>query len=457
MKSSSKLTWLGVLLFTVCLCFTSAIPALAADYDWTAITETAILNIDNQTPNQQFGYPVAISGDTALVAAIDPEGSGGAVYVFTRSGTNWTQQAKLMPSDPDINMGFGRAIAFSGDTALIGGPYDTSDPQHKRGRVYVFTGSGSSWSERAKLMPTDSSDDDYFGVSVALDGETALIGAYGQDNATGAAYIFTGSGDTWAQRAKLTANDGASSDSFGDAVDLEGTTAAVGALGRDNATGAVYIFTGSEAAWSQQAILTADDGAVDENFGIMVSYSADTICISQNSFVLSEHHVYVFTRSGTIWSQQAKLTGSHTTINDMFGLALNYQDNTALIGAPFNDNATGSVYVFTRDGSNWSEQNRWQASDAVEWGLFGVGIAREANTILVGSVLIDSDNETDTGKGKAYVYNVEEEESPPLPQPRGVGGEVSKVNRAGVVLPFLVLILGITAAGTLWWRRRSKV
>jgi hypothetical protein len=450
MKSNFKLTCLEVIIVLISLCLVPAISAQAADYDWTSITQTAILNPDNQTTSHQFGFPVVISGDTALVADLDTDtGDEDVVYVFTRSGTIWTQQAKLTPSDPETNMGFGAAIALNGDTALIGAAFDRVEDQYKPGRVYVFTGSGSSWTQRAELTPLDSSNDDYFGASVALDGETALIGAYGKDNQTGAAYIFTGSGDTWTQRAKLTADDGETNDSFGQAVDLEGTTAAVSAYERDNQTGAAYIFTGSSDSWSQQAILTAGDAAEDESFGISVSYSNDTICIGQGLLNPSGQHVYVFTRSGAIWSQQAKLTGSHSTPLDLFGLALDYQDDVAVIGAPFYDNLTGSAYVFTRDGSTWSEQKWWQASDAVELGAFGVSVARNGNTILIGSPWLES------GMGRVYVYNVEEK-STPLPQPRGVGGEVSGVNRAGVVLPFLVLILVIAVSGILWWNRRRQ-
>jgi hypothetical protein len=448
MKTCSKLTWLGVLLVIFSLYFIPAIQTQAADYDWTAITEQAILNIDNQTEGQQFGYPVAISGDTALVSAIDPEDNRSAVYVFTRSGTNWTQQAKLTPSDPEISMGFGEAIAFNGDTALIGASYDVVGDQHKRGRVYVFTGSGSSWSERAKLMPDDSSDDDYFGGSVALDGETALISAWGKDNHTGAAYIFTGSGSSWNQRAKLTAGDGAENDSFGSGVDLEGTTAAIGAYGRDNMTGAVYIFTGSGDSWSPQDILTADDRAENEAFGTAVSYSKDTVCIGQGAMGPTGHHVYVFTRSGATWTQQDKLTGSHSTINDLFGMTLDYQNDVAVIGAPFNDNITGSVYVFTRDGSTWSEENWWQASDATQLGAFGASVARDGNTILVGSFLIE------TEMGKAYVFTVGEKEEEI--QPQGVGGEVIRVDRMGIILSGLVLIFIPAAALVLGWSRRRK-
>ena len=207
MKTCTKLTRLGIFLVIISLCLVTAIPAQAADYNWNSITETAIIDLDNNTAGLGFGYPVVISGDIALIGASGTDNGAGAVYVYTRSGTTWNQTDVLMPSDPEMDMGFGLAIAFDGDTALIGGPFINLIGENTRGRVYVFTRSGTDWTQRAELMPNDSSVDDYFGVSIALDGETALIGARGRDNFTGAAYIFTGSGDTWTQRAKLIASD----------------------------------------------------------------------------------------------------------------------------------------------------------------------------------------------------------------------------------------------------------
>jgi hypothetical protein len=285
------------------------------------------------------------------------------------------------------------------------------------------------------------------GGAVALEGSTALIGAWGRDNSTGAVYVFTGSGDIWTQRTVITAPDGHDNDAFGCSVDLEGNTAVIGAYGHNSYMGAAYVFTGSADIWGLQDELTADDGIKDDAFGVAVCYSDGTLCVGQSMPGSATQKVYVFTRNGTIWSPQAKLTGSHSGSADLFGVALNYRDNVAVIGAPFYDNFTGSVYVFTRTGTTWKEQNWWQASEVVSMGIFGISVARDGNTILVGSLPLTSQN------GQAYVYNTEEK-SPTLH--RGVGGEVSEVNRVGVIWPGLVLIPLCAAGAALLWNRRRK-
>ena len=192
--------------------------------------------------------------------------------------------------------------------------------------------------------------------------------------------------------------------------------------------------------------MTAVDGVELDAFGVAVAYSNDTICIGQGTSDSASQSVYVFNRSGTTWSPQAKFTGSQSFPVSLFGLLIDYQDDVALITAPLEEGFRGAVYVFTRNGTTWSEQKRWEASDAAPMNAFGFGVARDGDTILVGSIALL------TQTGKVYVYNVEEEAT----QPQGVGGEVSAVNRAGVVWPGLVLILLTTATGALWWSRRGK-
>ena len=203
-----------------------------------------------------FGNSVALDGDTALVGAYrdnDRGLSSGSAYFFTRSGGLWTQQQKLTASDGAEGDSFGNSVALDGDTALVGA-YIDDDRGSESGSAYFFTRSGGVWTQQQKLTASDGAEGDSFGSSVALDGDTALVGAYGDDDLgsnSGSAYIFTRSGGVWTQQAKLTALDGAAWDSFGYSVALDGDTVLVGANGDDDLgsnSGSVYFFHPSDAA-----------------------------------------------------------------------------------------------------------------------------------------------------------------------------------------------------------------
>jgi hypothetical protein len=197
-----------------------------------------------------------------------------AAYVFTRTGSTWTEQAKLTASDSGAYDGFGHSVAVSGDTAVVG----TSG----RG-AYVFTRTGSTWAEQAKLTASDGGALDGFGQSVAVSRDTTLVGAdttdVGSSRYQGAAYVFGRTGSSWTEHAKLTASDGAAFDGFGSSVSLSGHAALVGSLGANNFQGSAYVFTGAGASWGERAELTASDGYAHDLFGGSVSLSGRTALI----------------------------------------------------------------------------------------------------------------------------------------------------------------------------------
>jgi hypothetical protein len=258
--------------------------------------EVAKLVADDGATNDFFGFSVALSGDTAVIGVLRDDDNGndsGSAYVFTRSGTTWSQQAKLTATDGAANDTFGGNVAISGDTAVIGSLGDDADVNGvDSGSAYVFTRSGTSWSEQAKLTAADGAAGDEFGYSVAILGDTAVIGAARDDdkgNDSGSAYVFTRSGTSWSQQAKLTATDGAANDRFGTRVALSGSTAVIGAiLDDDNSdnSGSAYVFTQSGTTWSQQAKLTAADSATDDVFGWSVALSGDTVVIGAPTSIL---------------------------------------------------------------------------------------------------------------------------------------------------------------------------
>ncbi|MBU6413629.1 MAG: FG-GAP repeat protein [Planctomycetes bacterium] len=224
----------------------------------------------------RFGQAVAIDGDTMIVGAPNDAVGGnafqGSAYVFTRSGTTWTQQAQLQASGGEAFDEFGISVSLSGDTALVAAYRDDVGANGNQGSAYVFTRSGSMWTLQAQLTATGGAAGDNFGVSVALAGDTALVGAYldsvGANSQQGSAYVFTRSGTTWTQQAQLTASGGAANDQFGFAVALSGDTALLGAY-RDD----VGANPDQGSAWfTRIADAPAEDSVLAQNNTIGVSY-----------------------------------------------------------------------------------------------------------------------------------------------------------------------------------------
>jgi hypothetical protein len=242
----------------------------------TWVQQTKLTALDG-TKGDAFGQSIAVSNDIIVVGAPhdDENGKGsGSIYVFNRIGSDWVQQAKLFAPDGQEGDLFGISVALSGNTILIGA--DLHDQKAiNAGAVYVFTRTGTKWSYQAKLMAADGGETDIFGVRVALSGDTALISARRDDDEimgvdAGSAYVFTRTGTTWQQQAKLTAPDGAADDRFGRSVALSGDTALISAMHQDEKganSGSAYVFTRTGNTWSHQANLTADDGAPGDVFG----------------------------------------------------------------------------------------------------------------------------------------------------------------------------------------------
>ena len=360
-------------------------------------TEIAKLIASDGAENDRFGQSVALDGDTAVIGAFLDSDAGinsGSAYVFTRSGGVWTEQAKLTASDGAVNDQFGSSVALAGDTAVIGAGFG--------GAVYVFTRSGSVWTERAKLTASDAAAAGSFGRSVALAGDTAVIGAIGLGDAgaaSGSAYVFSGSGSVWTEQAKLTASDAAAADRFGWSVALAGDTAVIGAIGDDGFRGSAYVFTRSGSIWTEQARLTASDAAVADQFGRSVALAGDTAVISTIQDDSFRGSAYVFTGSGSAWTEQAKLTASDAAAADQFGWSVALDGDTAVIGTIEDDDSRGSAYVFTRSGSVWMEQARLTASDAAVGDHFGSSVALDGGTAVIGA-------DQDDLSGSAYVFSL---------------------------------------------------
>ena len=367
--------------------------------------------------NGGFGYSVSISGNTAVIGAPWDNDKGfisGSAYVFTRSGTTWIQEAKLLASDGEGGDQFGHSVSISGDTIVMGAPFD-NDNDSNSGSAYIFTRSGTVWNEEAKLIAPDGAAGDRFGISVSLSGDTVVVGASLDDEKggdSGSVYVFTRSGTSWMEEAKLLALDGLELDRFGISVSISGDNILVGANGDDNKgpeSGSAYIFTRSGGFWSQEARLLATDGSTNDRFGISVSLSGRTALVGANGDDDKgsvSGSAYIFSRSETGWSQEAKLLASDGANNDRFGTSVSVSGNITVVGANSDDDngsASGSAYVFTRSGNNWNQEAKLLAFDGTANDQFGFSVSISGDMVLVGAIM---DEGNGMGSGSAYPFVV---------------------------------------------------
>ena len=403
----------------------------------------------------QFGYSVALSadGDTALVGARGDSSQAGAAWVFVRSGASWTQQGVKLTGSGEIGKGeFGSSVALSadGDTALIGAPSDNGNV----GAAWIFTRSGSTWTQHGgKLNGGREVGEGQFGASVALsaDGLTALIGGPYDYGSAGGAWIFTRSGSTWTQQGeKLAANDesGLEESLLGWSVALsaDGNTALIGGWGDNHFAGAAWVFTRSGSTWTQQgAKLTVSTGQRPWfGFSVALSADGDTALIGGPGNI-SPNDVgeggeegdvgaaWVFTRSGSTWTQQGeKLSPPRENLAPEFGygVALSANGDTALIGGPTDGEnyGTGSAWVFTRSRSTWTQQGAkiTGITNSTTVDLFGINVALAADgeTALIGGPF------TNSGAGGAWVFVA----SPQISSPASLSFGSQTVGRPGPVL-----------------------
>ncbi len=377
----------------------------------------------------RFGRSVALSadGDTALIGGPRDDGEVGAAWVDVRSGSTWTQQAKLTGAGEVGEGHFGRSVALSadGDTAVVGAPNDSGG----LGAVWVFTRTGSTWAEQARLTGAGESGKGWFGRSVAIsgDGDTILVGGFVDHSDVGAAWVFTRTDSTWAQQGgKLTGAEESSEGEFGWSVALsaDGDTALIGGHEDGGDVGAAWVFARSGATWAQQGgKLTGAEESGPGEFGEDVALSADgdTALVGGQSDD-GVGAAWVFARSGSTWAQQGgKLTGGEESGAGYFGdaVALSADGDTALVGG-FKDGAgVGAAWLFTRSGSTWAQRGpKLTGGEAQGKGQFGWGVAlsAEADTALIGGLADGGD------VGAAWVFVTAPPPAPPAggePPPSG--------------------------------------
>ncbi len=370
----------------------------------------AKLVADDPLSSAFYGYSVGLDGPWAVAGAHNL--GTGAVYVSRSEGAAWVQHTKLVPADGVSGDDFGYSVAVSGDTILVGSPLD-DDRGSSSGSAYVYVWDGAAWTQQAKLTATDGVSSDLFGWDVALDGDTAVIGAYGDDDrgsSSGSAYVFVRQGSAWTQQTKLTASNGGSSDYFGYAVAVAGDLAAIGAYGEDTRgtdSGATYVFARDGSTWTQQAQVNASDGTSFDNFGIDVALSGATLLVGANGDDdngSTSGSAYVFGWDGAGWIQRTKLTPDDGANGDEFGRSVALDGGLAVIGAYDNDDAgteSGSAYVFADRGAEWVEDFKLTANDEAGGDRFGWAVGVDGSNAIVGSYL---DDDGFFSSGSAYVF-----------------------------------------------------
>ena len=375
-------------------------------------SEVTKLTAQSPADFDRFSESVAISGATAVVG-MSGAGTGGAVSVFVRSGTTWIQDVELVPLDNQPGDAFGRSVALEGDRLVVGA-YGDDGAAASSGSVYVFERSGSSWSQVAKLVASDASLNAFFGLAVDLSGDTIAAtagGATGLGGAgAGAVYVFTGGGASWTEQAKLSASDGAPNDGFGVEVALDGDVLVLGAAEENSLTGAAYVFERSGTTWGETVKLTVSDAAFFNRFGESVTVSGDRIACGAPGYVHgvgnTQGSAYVFQPSGTTWVEQARLEASDGTFDDRLGEAVELDGDVLLIGAAEDSHAVlsaGSVYVFVQENGTWSERAQLLASDPGPQDLFGGTLALDGRYAVIGSLNAD---EGASDNGAAYVFEL---------------------------------------------------
>ena len=402
----------------------------------------AYAKASNTNAGDEFGYSVALSGDTLAVGAPfeDSNSTGingdqsdttatnaGAVYVFVRSGITWSFKDYIKASNTDIDGGdnFGSSVALSGDTLAVGAPFEDSnfkgiDADHgigqdnnlagDSGAVYVFTrDSSGAWTQQAYVKGSNNSKNDQFGSSVSLDKDTLVVGA----PTNGEVYMFNRSDTTWTQQGYFNA----SGMGFGSSVSVSGDTAAVGAPFESSAAtvingdpsdttapsaGAVYTFVRNGVTWSQEAYIKPFNTNMGDNFGWSVALSGDTLAVGApledsnatgvnsggeaDNSAANSGAVYVFTRDNSGWQQQAYIKASNSLAGDKFGWSVALDNENLAVGAQTANSTSGAAYVFIGSGSSWTEEIYLTAFNADFLDGFGYSVTLDGGTLAVGAI-----------------------------------------------------------------------
>jgi len=381
--------------FALALLGMAATPALSvAATPWQP--QTTLTAVTGPAAFDYFGWSVAISGNRAIVGAVEdyalePGTHRGSAYVFVRKGTTWTEEAKLNPADGLAFARFGYSVAISGDTAIVGAPFGGDETG--KAYVYRYDAATDDWFLETSLAAANAAPRDRFGYAVAISGDTAIVGSYalGANRTQGVAFAYTRTGTSWSAPSPLAATDQAAGDLFGFSVGVSGDTAIVGAPGKPP-QGAAYAFVRNGAAWVQQGLkLTGSGGVAQDFFGRSVAISGDTAVVQfLNQLNAGTRGAHFFVRTNEVWAEQQKVSapnaGSHLGRVAISG-------ETAVVGTS----------IYTRSGVGWALQETLTVNDGDAANTFGeTGVAISGETAIVSAH--GADRGATVNQGAAYVF-----------------------------------------------------
>ncbi len=381
------------------------------------LNETQRLLPDEAGAFDLFGRSAAISGNRAVIGTGVFSSSVGnaAAYVYEFDGSSWNLEEQLVSDDPALFDAFGTKVAISGAQIFVGAERDN---RLNYGAAYYFN---SDLSSRQKLTPASTARDQLFGVSVAVSDEFALVGAFGDNGVQGAAYFYRLNPDGSADlMEKVTASDGVPGDYFGIAVAMSGNTAVIGAPQDEEGgtrSGAAYVFTEVNGDWVETDKIVPGDGRDGDQYGSSVAISGNRTLVgapTADDFTTDIGAVYTYLLDNGEGIQEQKLISSRPRRLSLFGNSVSISGTTAVVGAPKDDfSARGIAYVYSLDEGNWEESYRLQQSsgDRENSAQFGISVAISGSMIIAGA-FGDDDPDRGDNVGVAYAFILPDAEPP---------------------------------------------
>jgi FG-GAP repeat len=431
--AATAATMVGVILAAVAT-VTLSLSSTVRPVQCQALDNVSKLTATDGAEGDSFGYSVAISdsGDLAVIGAVGDDNSQGSVYIFLRNPSSglWSETQVLTANDGTDQDNFGCSVAISGDTAVIGA-FGDDDNDANSGSAYIFSRNPSSgvFSQTQKLTAYDGATQDFFGVSVSIFGDVAMVGSPFDDDSgsrSGSAYIFSRnpSSGVWSQTQKLTANDAATDDRFGQSVAISGDSAVAGAYADDDegsSTGSAYIFSRnpSSGLWAQTQKLTANDATAGARFGRTVAISGNSVVIGatgddEQGSTTGAAYVFSHNLSSSVWLQTQKLTANDAAAEDAFGTSVSISGDSIVISAIYNDDIgtnSGSAYIFSRNPSSgvWLQAQKLTANDGADNDNFGRSVAVSGDSVVIGAW---PDDDNGDNSGSAYIFSASTEPGP---------------------------------------------
>jgi hypothetical protein len=336
-------------------------------FAYASTSKTAIINKQTLPPDswqaRRFGWAVSIDGDYAAVSAtedtLNSTTGGGSVFIYQRINGAWTLQQRILAPDAATGDYFGHSLSMSGDDLLVGAEAKKNGNNNYQGAAYVFHRNGANWQLQQKLIAADGNAESYFGGETLIKGDTALVAARGANIGNnikqGAVYLYTRSGTTWTQKMKLLANDGTTEARFGAGISMHGDYIAVGAYGaktNGDAHGAVYIFVKGGNTFTQQAKVLSTTPEINGLFGCSVSLFEDYLVVGATGEYYGTAKcgtVHVYKRSGATWPHLSAHIPSKQEYDLRFGIKVLVKDGYVFITCPreqINEMRPGAVYLY---------------------------------------------------------------------------------------------------------------